>query len=118
MIRVKSTREGLVGGHTASGFVIDTIVPFIALPSTTALGRFVRLRNPKTGLSTLAIVLDVGPWNEHDVAYVEEGARPAAESGIDTRGRITNGAGIDLGEKVWKLLGMVDNGPVDWEFLV
>lgn len=119
MITVRATREGLVGGLTASGYTIDTVVPFIALPSTAALHRFVRLRNPLNGKTAYAIVLDVGPWNEHDDAYVLGlgTTRPAAESGRDTRGRVTNGAGIDLGEKVWHQLGMTDNTDVEWEFL-
>lgn len=117
MIRVKATREGLVGGKTSSGYVIDRVVPFVALPSTRALQRFVRLRNPTTNHTCLAVVLDVGPWNEHDDAYVFGGARPAAESGRDTRGRATNSAGIDLGEAVWLALGMTDNTDVEWEFL-
>jgi|SRR5215471_19145471 len=114
---VKATREGLVGSKTASGFVIDTAVPFVALPSTKALYKCVRVTNPANGKSVDAIVLDVGPWNEHDDQYVFGPARPAAESGTDTRGRTTNGAGIDLGEKVWKALGLTDNAPVTWRFL-
>lgn len=116
-MRVKATREGLIGGKTASGYIVDTVVPFVALPSVKALGRFVRVTNPANQRTTLAVVLDVGPWNEHDSMYVEHGQRPAAESGVDTRGRKTNGAGIDLGEKVWHVLGMVDNGDVEWEFV-
>ncbi len=116
-VRVKATREGLVGGRTASGYVVDTHVPFVALPDVSALGTFVRVTNPANGKSALAVVLDVGPWNEHDRTYVFGGARPAAEQGVDTRGRATNGAGIDLGEKVWRQLGMTDNGLVDWEFI-
>lgn len=112
---VKATREGLVGQKTASGYVIDRVVPFVALPSHAALGHFVRLkRGPK---SCIAIVLDVGPWNVQDDAYVFGGARPQAESGTDLSGRKTNGAGIDLGEKVWSLLGMTDNGEVYWEWV-
>lgn len=114
---VKATREGLVGRKTASGYTIDHVVPFVALPSTKALGSFVRLFNPANGKSCLAIVLDVGPWNEHDEEYVFGASRPAAESGTDTRGRHTNGAGIDLGEKVWQRLGMTDNTEVHWEFI-
>lgn len=117
MVAVKATREGLVGGKTASGYVIDTVVPFVALPSTDALFRFVRLHNPLNGKRTLAVVLDVGPWNEHDDLYVFGVKRPGAETGTDTRGRVTNGAGIDLGERVWRELGMVDNSTVEWEFL-
>jgi hypothetical protein len=114
---VKATREGLIGGQTASGYIIDRIVPFVALPCDKALQRFVRLTNPLNQKSCIAIVLDVGPWNTRDDAYVMGGARPQAESGTDTSGRTTNGAGIDLGERVWTELGMLDNGLVDWEFL-
>lgn len=116
-MRVKATREGLVGGKTASGYVVDRVVPFVALPSTKALHKFVRVTNVFNGLHTMAIVLDVGPWNEHDDAYVFRGERPRAESGTDTRGRDTNFAGIDLGEYVWKKLGMTDNTDVVWEFV-
>lgn len=117
MITVKATREGLVGQRTASGYRIDPYVPFVALPSTRALFRFVRVTNPATGQMALAVVLDVGPWNLHDDAYVFDGSRPQAESGTDGFGRTTNGAGIDLSEKVWAQLGLTDNGPVAWEFL-
>lgn len=115
--RVKATREGLVGDMTSIGWRIDAIIPFVALPSTKALFRAVRVHNPANGRSCVALVLDVGPWNEHDDNYVDGSARPAAELGVDTRGRKTNGAGIDLGEHVWKALGMVDNSDVEWEFL-
>ncbi len=115
MITVFATREGLIGGVTASGYKIDTVVPFVALPSAKAIGKFVRVKHKEK--SCLAIVLDVGPWNEHDDNYVFGGTRPTAESGVDTRGRVTNRAGIDLGEKVWKQLGMTDNAHVEWEFV-
>jgi len=117
MIQVKATREGLIGGRTASGYIVDAVVPFVALPSTKALRRFVRVINPKNAKVTLAIVLDVGPWNEADDAYVFGTARPAAESGPDTRGRVTNGAGIDLSEAVWRALKMTGNDSVLWEFV-
>lgn len=117
MITVKATREGLIGGKTASGFVIDRVVPFVALPHHQALYKFVRLVNPATQKSTFAVVLDIGPWNVNDGAYVFGGERPQAETGKDTAGRLTNGAGIDLGEHVWATLGMTDNGAVSWEFL-
>lgn len=114
---VKATREGLVGKETASGYVIDAVVPFVALPSRAALGRFIKVTNPANSKSCYAIVLEVGPWNTHDDAYVFAGARPQAEAGISVSGTGTNGAGIDLGEKVWNLLGMTGNTNVEWEFL-
>ena len=117
MIRVLATREGLTGKLTAIGWPIHNAVPFIALPSTKALRRAVRVRNPANGHIVEALVLDVGPWNIHDDLYVFGGARPQAETGYDTFGRPTNTAGIDLGEYVWHALKMTTNGPVEWEFL-
>lgn len=114
---VKATREGLIGGTTASGYVVDRDVPFVALPSRKALGRFVRLSNPRNGRTCLAVVLDVGPWNVADDNYVFSGERPQAESGVDLGGRRTNESGIDLGEAVWKSLGMKGNTKVDWYFV-
>ncbi len=74
-----------------------------------------------TGLAIQARVLDVGPHYAHDNAYVfaDTDVRPRAEAGgTDDYGReITNGAGIDLGERVWRALGMMDNTDVEWSFV-
>lgn len=130
MKTVKATREGLIGSESASGYIIDKVVPFVALPSVNALGKFVRVTNPLNNKSTIAIVLDVGPWNEHDDSYVFGASRPMSEDGWRiiykdykedikelVRDNKTNKAGIDLGEKVWKLLDMKDNTDVTWEFI-
>jgi hypothetical protein len=115
-MRVKATREGLIGQRTATNYRIDTIVPFVALPSNAAIGLWVRVTNPANGKSIRALVLDTGPWNTEDHAYVFGGERPYAECGFDHKGRRTNRAGIDLGERVWTELGMTDNTDVEWEF--
>ena len=115
-MRVKATREGLLGRKTASGYVIDDVIPFVALPSTVALKLWVKVTNPANGKSIRALVLDVGPWNIHDHAYVFGGRRPRAESGTDDLGRKTNRAGIDIGEAVWRALDLMDNTDVEWEF--
>jgi hypothetical protein len=117
IIQVKATREGIIGGTTASGWVIDTKIPFVALPAERALWRLIRIRNPLNGIARFAFVLDVGPWNTNDDAYVFGGARPQAESGVDSSGRPTNGSGIDLGEKIWAQLRMTGNNSVEWEFV-
>ena len=116
-MKVKATREGLLGHPLATGIVNTAHLPFVALPSTKALYRFVKVVNPENGRGAVAIVLDVGPWIEHDDRYVLAGERPQAETGTDTRGRATNGAGIDLSEAIWQALNMHDNGPVLWSFL-
>jgi len=116
---VKATREGLNGQKTSSGYVITDkpLIPFVALPSYKALGRIVRVSNNASGKSCLAMVLDVGPWNEHDDSYVFGKERPLSEKGISLSMKGTNNAGIDLGELVWKRLGMTGNTDVDWEFI-
>jgi len=118
-IRVKSTQEGLLGDETATGYVIDKIVSFCALPSENAKWMWVEITNPANGKSTIAQVLDVGPWDEHDDAYVFHGKRPRAESGIDEFGRVTNGSGIDLGYRVVADLGIAEGDNVDviWKFV-
>lgn len=117
MITVKATREGLPGQRTASGYLIDALVPFVALPAAAALRQWVTVTNPVNGKSIRALVLDVGPWNVNDNAYVFGGARPAAERGLDvSHNGKTNGAGIDLGAVVWAALEMQDNSDVSWEF--
>jgi hypothetical protein len=113
---VKATREGEIGGQSASTWAIDPFIPFVALPSRTALHRTVKLTNPANGKTCYAIVLDVGPWNTRDPYWLSN-ARPQAESGKNLNGEVTNGSGIDLGEAVWAALGMLDNGPVEWGFL-
>jgi len=115
--KVYATREGLQGQKTATNYIIDAYVPFVALPSNAALRLWVRVTNPANGKSVRALVLDIGPWNVSDHAYVFGDARPQAESGHDLRGRTTNRAGIDLGEAVWKALDLHDNGLVSWEFV-
>lgn len=117
MITVKATREGLVGQMTASGWIIDADTCFVALPSHKALGKLVKVVNPANGNGCIAEVKDVGPWNTHDDEYVFNGARPLSEKGISVSGKGTNGSGIDLGEKVWQILGMIDNSDVSWEFV-
>ncbi len=115
-MKVKATREGLIGKKTAIGWRISNSVPFVALPSEAALRQWIVVTNPLNGRFIKALVLDVGPWNINDDSYVFGTERPQAESGKDTLGRVTNGAGIDLGEFVWFSLGMLDNGEVEWKF--
>jgi len=127
-MRVKATREGLNGQKTASGWVINASVPFVALPSHAALRLWVKVTKIVTidgvtapSKTVKALVLDVGPWYENDDAYVFGGQRPMAETATPpaqaAKGLTSNGAGIDLGEAVWNELGMTDNGEVEWEFV-
>jgi len=68
------------------------------------------------GKSVVCKVVDVGPWNTND-PYWQTGTRPEAESGIDSTGRKTNLAGIDLTPAAASALGIAGKGIVDWEFV-
>ena len=113
-ITVFATNEGNIGKPTSSGWRVDPYVTAIALPCVDALHWHVRLFNPRNGRVTIAEVLDVGPWNEHDRNYVLFGARPLAELGFGDYRKPSNPAGIDLTARTWAVLGMVDNGPIEW----
>jgi Putative peptidoglycan binding domain len=90
---------------------------YVALPYRfrDAVRPKVKVTNPKTGVSAIAPIEDVGPWNTSD-PYWLDGARPQAESGTDRTGRKTNLAGIDLSPALAKRLGISGKGVVDWSF--
>lgn len=113
---IKATREGLNHQKTSSGWKINNVVPFVALPSVAALRQKIKIYYKDK--SVIALVLDVGPWNTEDDRYVFGSERPQAETGIDMFTRKTNMAGIDLGEAVRNALGILeDNVEIDWEFI-
>jgi N-acetylmuramoyl-L-alanine amidase len=68
-------------------------------------------------------VVDVGPWNTNDPAYVIDGERPMAEEQYENRttaqnGMIpTNDAGIDLTPAAARLLGISGKGKVSWRYV-
>ena len=111
---VTASREGLVGGTTASGRKIEKDSIFVALPSRKALGLTVELFYK--GKTATAPVWDVGPWNTKD-AYWLDGSRPQAESGKDLFDRKTNKAGIDLSDALFEKLGLKGNDWVYWRFV-
>jgi hypothetical protein len=90
---------------------------YVALPDRFEGERpLVRIYNRETGTSETAEIWDVGPWNIDD-PYWDKGTRPQAETGTDTTGRETNGAGIDLSPALAKILEIDGMGLVDWEFV-
>jgi hypothetical protein len=139
---VFATREGLVGGKTANGHVIQDRDHFVALPSRRALAPrdssdySVKVCAP-TGRCAFAPVWDVGPWNTRDDYWnpgperQQWGDLPqgvpqaqAAHGGGYNGGkdqydrRVANPAGIDLGDGLfWDALGLKNNSWVDVEYL-
>jgi hypothetical protein len=142
--RLFATREGLVGGTTANGHIIQERDHFVALPSRRALNPNDSTRDfqvqvcyPATGRCETAPVWDVGPWNTKDDYWNPSAEREmwqdlpqglpesqaAFESGynggLDQFGRqVLNPAGIDLADGTfWDGLGMNDNDWVEVTFL-
>ncbi|MEY9894856.1 hypothetical protein ABIA31_008544 [Catenulispora sp. MAP5-51] len=136
--QVYATREGLVGGTTANGHVIQPNDHFVALPSGTALspqgsGDYsVQVCGPSACVT--APVWDVGPWNERDDYWDANRAEftdlpqgePEAQAayqngyngGLDDLGTsIANPAGIDLADGTFSDVGLSDNGWVTVTYL-
>lgn len=111
--RVFATREGKVGGTTATEHVIKEKDTFVALPSRAALNRKVEVFYQ--GKTVSGPVLDVGPWNTNDPYWLTN-SRPQAESGRNVSGKRTNIAGIDLSNEFTRRLGLNDNDWVYWRF--
>jgi len=139
--RIYATREGLVGGTTANGHIIQSHDHFVALPSTRVLssngGNEYQVKITYNGKSVVAPVWDIGPWNTKDDYWNPSSQRenwgdlpqgkPEAQAayqdnynnGKDQFGRlVSNPAGIDLADGIfWDDLGMINNDWVDVEFL-
>jgi hypothetical protein len=136
--RVYATDEGLVGGTTANGHVIQPSDHFVALPSGSALspqgsGQYsVQVCGPAR--CETAPVWDVGPWNIHDnywdspraeftdLPQGEPEAQAASQNGYngdrsDIGSTIVNPAGIDLADGTFSNIGMSDNGWVTVTYL-
>jgi hypothetical protein len=138
---VFATREGLVGGHTASGHVIADRDHFVALPSRRGLstkesGDYTVKVCARNGRCEWAPVWDIGPWNTKDDYWNPAGTRqmwpdlpqgrPQAQAakqngyngGKDQFGRVVkNPAGIDLADGMfWDGLKLTTNAWVTVSF--
>lgn len=125
--RVYATREGLVGGTTSSGHVITPNDHFVALPSFKALNKSVKITYK--GKSSVAPVLDIGPWNNDDDYWNPSETRvykgiprgmPQAQAAFDSGHnggksglglKVTVPCGIDIGDGTYADLGL---GNPDW----
>ncbi len=131
--RVYATREGLVGGTTSTGHVIQPNDHFVALPCVCALsskdGNEFEVRIQYGSTTVTAPVWDVGPWNIDDNYWdppaqrkypnLPQGTPEATaayydnyNNGLDGKGRkVQIPAGIDIGDGTFADLGMKES---DW----
>jgi hypothetical protein len=137
-----ATREGLVGGTTASGHVIVENDHFVALPSRRGLssmdnGDYTVRVCAENGRCEWAPVWDVGPWNTKDDHWNPADTRqmwtdlpqgkPQAQAakldgyngGLDQFGRtVRNPAGIDLADGTfWDGLQLAGNSWITVSYL-
>jgi hypothetical protein len=115
----KDTQKSKESGYT--GKIIDSSKPGAALPyhfpgTPPVIRVFCR------GKTVDCPIVDIGPWNTHDPYWDHPGARPQAETGKDTSGRVTNRAGLDITPGAWAALGKT--GDLDlitdvtsWDFI-
>ncbi len=102
---------------------IDLTQHGCSLPCAVRAKRLVRITNKANGKSVIAPVVDKGPWNWTDSAYVLGDARPLAETQHKDRTRAddkqipSNNAGIDLLPLTARQLGSDGKIFVDWEFI-
>ncbi|NTW98220.1 MAG: hypothetical protein HGB28_06705, partial [Oscillochloris sp.] len=68
--RIRATRQGMVGGRTANGYIIPPNARFVSLPCWCALsskgGDEYKVRITYRGRSTVVPVYDVGPYSARD----------------------------------------------------
>ena len=137
--RVYGYREGLVGGTTSNGHVIQPNDHFVALPCVCALsskgGDEYQVKIQYKGQSVTAPVWDVGPWNidddywdppaERKYPNIPQGVPEAAaaysnnyNNGLDGSGRkVGSPGGIDIADGTFADLGMTDSDYVTVTFL-
>lgn len=96
-----------------SGAVIDPSVPAFSLPALVPAG-LRRIAATYNGITVEGDIVDKGPWNTRDDAYVRDGSRPLAEAQHANRTHAQNGqvpsspAGLDATPAVldaWKVPG-------------
>lgn len=85
----------------------------------------VLIRNRANGYEAMCAIRDLGPWLIDD-PYWTLGTRPLAETCWKTKkplprgpnkGKVPNGAGIDITPGAAKALGLSGMGQVDWRFI-
>jgi hypothetical protein len=68
--RIRATRQGMIGGRTANGFIIPPHARFVSLPCWCSLatkgGNEYQVRISYRGRSTVVPVYDVGPYSGRD----------------------------------------------------
>jgi hypothetical protein len=120
--RLRATRQGMVGGRTANGYIIEPKARFVSLPSWRSLapkGSYeYSVRITYNGRSSVAPVWDVGPYNVHDDYWSFDRERfkdlqrgwpqdhaafyEGYNGGWGEKGYVRFPTAIDIGDGVWQ----------------
>jgi hypothetical protein len=119
---VRATRQGMVGGRTANGHVIQKRDRFVSLPCRCVLsskgGGEYMVRLAYQGRSAVVPVYDVGPWNIRDNYWDPQDQRHFGDlrqgwpqdhaaffdghnNGRAHKGRVRFPTAVDVGDGVW-----------------
>jgi N-acetylmuramoyl-L-alanine amidase len=115
------------GAQGAYGDWLDPSMDYVALPMRFE-GERPKVKVTGPSGSKVADIMDVGPWLTDDVDYASPDgmARPLAETCYKNgtplprgpnKGRVPNGAGIDLSPALASAIGIEGKGNCDWEFV-
>lgn len=110
--------------QSAYGYSMTESV-FVGLPAANMKGKWIQLTIPPLPPSAVVPIGHVGPWNgggwdnKLDDPYWRKKHTPQAECGKDLKNRTTDKSGIQLSDKLWKLLGLgkKKNIFVNWHFV-
>jgi hypothetical protein len=137
--RIRATRQGMIGGRTANGYIIPPHARFVSLPCWCSLstlgGDEYKVRITYRGRSTVVPVYDVGPysgrddyWNEVRRGYPElmrgwpqdhAAYYEGHNGGWADKGYVRFPTAMDVGDGAWRDdLGIVgDQAEVEVTFL-
>jgi hypothetical protein len=124
--RLRATRQGMVGGRTANGHIIEPNDFFVSLPSDRALssrgGEEYLVRLSANGRSIVVPVWDNGPWNHNDDFWNKDRERyrdlPVGwpqdhaayyenhNKGQSERGKVRYPSAVDIADGAYWALGL------------
>ncbi|MCV0401349.1 MAG: hypothetical protein K5777_05160 [Nitrosopumilus sp.] len=98
---------------------------FAGLPASKMKGKWVQLTIPPLPPRAVVPIGHIGPWNgggwndKYDDPYWRTKKRPQAETGKDFQNKTTDKSGIQISDKLWKLMGLQKERSifVNWHFV-
>jgi len=98
---------------------------FVGLPASHMKGKWIQITIPPFPPSAVVPIGHIGPWNgggwndKYDDPYWRTKRRPQAETGKNLQNIATDKSGIQISDRLWKLLGLKTKRSiiVNWHFV-